>query len=935
MTKSFRWIAPLFAATMLTVPAWANEEPQYVPPASWVTGADKPVPPGKPVRGKIFLLSDMQSRLDAGRWEIFSDSAYHVASAELLDQLGTVYFEWQPDREDLVIHRLEILREGAVINLLADGKRFTVIRREQQLEENAIDGALTATMAIEGLRVGDTVRFASTHIRTSETLPEHAEALQFLPGPEAQTALATLRFIWPDTLPVRWRTMGDKIMVQEKPGANGMREIHIPLPIAKQNEKPGDAPPRFTMPPQIELSSMASWSDLSRRHAAAYVTDGDIAVNSPLAREVARITAASNDPVKRMTAAVQLVQREVRYLYNGLGTGNYEPQKPSETWQLRSGDCKAKTKLLLALLRELGIAADAVLVHSSLGDALPQRLPALGVFDHVIVRARIGETDYWLDGTASGADETSIGDVPPFRYGLPLMAAGSEISALPERVPARSDGAIELTYDQSYGIVYPPLVTARVTFRGEIADMMKTMERRATSEQMDDMAHAMLSDVTGNGSVISHKLDIIGDGSVVVLEARALGNMFWDRSEGAPQFPVGGPFASFSFGPDRSRTAWKDIPALRPAMRSEIVRHYKLPGDGKAFSIDGAETLDVDVAGVRVERAVTRAGAMISVRETQSSAAGEVAPSAFAAARAAAARVIERPLRFKTASTYPARWQELLATRDSNTLTPLLAAYQAIIDKDPDKALGYVNRAAFYAGIYREELALADYSKALALEDDPATRALRARMLSRLDRLDDALADLDAALDGKPGEANFIDSKVNTLRRLGRFDEALALTDERIEQGGAEKQQWLDLKAEVLGFAGKADEALAVVDEGLAVEPDSSAALNMRCWMRALLNRQLEGALEDCNRAIALSDDPVDKLDSRAMVYFRAGRLAEALADYDAVLMREPGYATSLFMRSIIHARQGRKADAARDLRGARLIDPWVERDMAVWGIKP
>ena len=126
--------------------------------------------------------------------------------------------------------------------------------------------------------------------------------------------------------------------------------------------------------------------------------------------------------------ALELVQDKVRYLFNGMEEGNYVPQTPTQTWSVRYGDCKAKTLLLLAMLRELGIEAEAVLANSQLGDWLPRRLPTPGAFDHVIVRATIGGESLWLDGTGSGARLADLGDVPAFRHALPLRAAGAELA---------------------------------------------------------------------------------------------------------------------------------------------------------------------------------------------------------------------------------------------------------------------------------------------------------------------------------------------------------------------------------------------------------------------------------------------------------------------------------------------------------------------------
>src|SRR3546814_5700852 len=98
----------------------------------------------------------------------------------------------------------------------------------------------------------------------------------------------------------------------------------------------------------------------------------------------------SSDLLDRASAALKLVQRDVRYIYVGLGNGNLTPATAEETWQRRYGDCKGKTALLLALLARLGIEAEAVLANNSGGDdGLDERLPNPGMFDHVLVRARI------------------------------------------------------------------------------------------------------------------------------------------------------------------------------------------------------------------------------------------------------------------------------------------------------------------------------------------------------------------------------------------------------------------------------------------------------------------------------------------------------------------------------------------------------------------
>src|SRR5690606_2894277 len=148
----------------------------------------------------------------------------------------------------------------------------------------------------------------------------------------------------------------------------------------------------------------------------------ELAEGSRAAGQAERIMRETVDPMERMAKAVRLVQDDVSYLLNGLDGGNYLPQGAEETWEKRYGDCKAKSVLLMGLLRHMGIEAEAVLVASRGGDALPELLPLPAAFDHMIVRARIDGTDFWLDGTSSGTRLSNIANVPAFHYALPLRA---------------------------------------------------------------------------------------------------------------------------------------------------------------------------------------------------------------------------------------------------------------------------------------------------------------------------------------------------------------------------------------------------------------------------------------------------------------------------------------------------------------------------------
>jgi tetratricopeptide (TPR) repeat protein len=138
-------------------------------------------------------------------------------------------------------------------------------------------------------------------------------------------------------------------------------------------------------------------------------------------------------------------------------------------------------------------------------------------------------------------------------------------------------------------------------------------------------------------------------------------------------------------------------------------------------------------------------------------------------------------------------------------------------------------------------------------------------------------------------------------------------------------------------YALMGDYGKAMADDNARVsnDPRSSFAYSNRCWDRAVSNRDLDGALEDCDHALDILPDDPDALDSRGLVHFRQGHLDDAIADYDAALSHNPKLASSLFMRGIVEIRKGDAAKGNADVQRAYAIYPRVGQQFAVFGIAP
>lgn len=925
----------LLAALCSSSAAWAGDKPLYRPAPEWISAAPQPDPAKQDETSPALVIYDQQQRVRDGEVWAYVDRAVRAVSPQSLSEMGTLQLGWQPDAGDLIVHRAEILRGAERIDLIERGQTFDVLRREEQLEQLKINGTLTATMTVEGLRVGDILRVSYSTTDRDRTLAGHAQSTLPLIAAPARAGFARARLSWPAGDKLAWRHHGAEAL--PKPvRRDGFDEIEVMLPLAKPEELPNDAPTRFRKLPLIEASSFADWQAVSRTMAPLYRTEGLVVAGGPLAVEAAKIAAKSTDPRVRAALALRLVQDEVRYLYRGMDGGNYTPQAPVETWSRRYGDCKAKTMLLLSLLHELKIEAEAVLVSSALGDAVPTRLPSAAAFDHVVVRATIGGKPVWLDGTGAGTRLADLDDVPAFRNVLPLRTAGAGLEPLPMRGPGRAMVETFIEFDHLAGVSMPALVDVTLVMRGPMAEMMRSAATQLDKSQLTDAAQRMANEVTGAMLLSGRSIAYDAEAATATMIARGIVGTQWRMRDGRYRHGLDKTVSGLDFAPDRARPAWRDIPVkTAPEPFAVVVRQrMRLPGGGAGFTLEGDRGFAGPIAGVSVTRKVSMAGGEIVAEDRLAGAAVEIPVAELGAARTQVSLAKKRLLEVVAPAKIAPRWKIALDA-DKATFAPLLDRYAEAIalDDDPGSVHGYVNRASFYAGIYDFRNAIADLDRVIAREPTADHHFRRGRLRMNIGDMAGARADAQAGLALQPDASEGVDMLATLRFEAGEADAALAMLDERIAAGGDEKSGFQMAKAMMLGEAKRVEEGAAIADEVVAAKPSNAGALNERCWFRGTMNVALEGALKDCTKAIELGENPAAYLDSRALVFLRMGRLDEALADLDAALETSPDLSSSLFMRGVIRKRRGDAAGSAEDLAAARLIAPRIDKLFGRWGI--
>jgi len=928
-------IAAIGALLASTAPALAGETPLVAPAPAWVTATADLDQASIPRGDGAIPLFDAQTLIDGGQTVSYVDAAQIVGNAGDLQRLGTFATNWQPAHGDLTLHRVEILRDGRTIDLLKDGAKLTVLRREAGLESQIIDGSLTAMRQIEGLRIGDIVRVAYSISNSDDMLGGKAQAAMVLLPRPMQIGTGRARLVWPQGQAVDWRVLLPGIAAAPKKVAGKFNEVVVPLPVAELPKKPGSLPARFQAMPLLVAGNFAGWSEVAAIMAPLYRTKGLIAQGSDLARVTDGIAAAHSEPVARMAEALRVVQSDVRYLLVAMGAGNYEPQPPAKTWEQRFGDCKAKTLLLLAMLDRLGIEAEPVLANSRLGDMVPQMLPAAQAFDHVFVHARAGGEDYWLDGTGIGARLADIRDVPRFGNVLPVRAAGSALVQLPQRADARPSPDIEIAYDATTGVHLPVPFTLTARYAGAAAERTRASIGDGRKEELDKFAASLAKTWTGSTTTVNPGMVYDAASALLTVRVEGLAYPDWDYRDGRLELEQA-PVLRVSFEPDRSTSQWRALPALIDNPWTARLRvSLALPPQAANAALEGDEPLAIDLPAVSYRRSVTREGATIVDAMASAETGAEVPAEAVSETKRKVTEIGEKVLRITLPADYPWRWDEVQRARKSPGLARMRAVFDQRIADKPDDAERLTQRAWLEERLLDWKAAEALHGRAIAVDASTARYLARARVRSMMGDNAGALADARAAHDLDPGDAKVRAALASALVQSGKSDEALELIDARPDIASDEGEGVYLSRVDALERGGHFDEALAMLDAALKKRASAPNLLNARCYMKALAMVDLTGALTDCTRAIELSDSPAPSFDSRAMVHFRAGRMAEALADIDSALMLEPELAETRFLRGLITWRESKGKAGAADMDAARRLKPAVEGYYARYGIKP
>jgi Domain of Unknown Function with PDB structure (DUF3857)/Transglutaminase-like superfamily len=246
---------------------------------------------------------------------------------------------------------------------------------------------------------------------------------------------------------------------EQKPQITGNQYVWEISDIPAVEEEP-DMPPwqavgarlaikYFPRDPAMRARTTGSWNDLGLWYNG--LTQSSRIASPEIKQKVAELTSGVSDPVAKIRALTDYMQRQIRYVAINIGIGGYQPHPAADVYAHQYGDCKDKATLLSTMLHEIGIDSYYVIVNTDRGVVRPE-YPSMH-FDHVILAIHLPDS-VQMNALYAAADEPGLGHILFFdptdeyvplgylpsqlqdNYGLVVTPAGGQIVRMPLLPPA-------------------------------------------------------------------------------------------------------------------------------------------------------------------------------------------------------------------------------------------------------------------------------------------------------------------------------------------------------------------------------------------------------------------------------------------------------------------------------------------------------------------
>ena len=435
-----------------------------------------------------YELLDEQNKVDSHGVVAYSHLVRVIDLADGLSAASEFHVDFNPAYETLVFHKIEIWRNGVRIDKL-NRRKVKMLHREPNLERQVYDGVVTASLVIDDARVGDRVDIAYSIRGTNPVFDGKYVHTAWMTSIKGPVKVARFRLLIPEDRVVQHRVGGD-VAIKETLH-DGLRDTEFLRVSVPQLHGDQFTPASAFLAEQISLSEYADWKAVvqwgENLFTSALTTPSDLVKKT--AQSLAT-KAVNSSPEEKVRLALDFVQNDIRYFGTEIGENSLRPTSPDVVIRQRFGDCKDKSLLLIALLKEMGIKAEPVFVSTQYRNNIDPAFPSPLSFNHAIARVEVGGKIFWLDGTRSGqtgtlAQRQSVG----LGKGLVLSDGIAGLADLPG-----TDNEERIVVEENYrfkSLSEAPVLELQTNYFGELAEMLRAAK---TGQPIDVLASKLNAD---------------------------------------------------------------------------------------------------------------------------------------------------------------------------------------------------------------------------------------------------------------------------------------------------------------------------------------------------------------------------------------------------------------------------------------------------------
>lgn len=418
-TLLFNCIVFLFSTIYVTAQITAEPEPKWTKEIAYSVND---IDIKNASSGTYLLLHDNQI-------EVQQESQYQRNVIKITDNVGiqsasTIKVDYDPSYQKLKFHKIQIIREGKIIDKL-NVSNFQELRREMNAENFLYDGSLSAVMNISDVRTNDIIDYSYSIIGFNPIHNNIFSGVYYLNDLEEVGAI-NLNIISKNELKYKLLNNAAKPMTTKNPETYEYNWL-VKKPKKLDYE---DGNPLWNISyDTVNISEYESWESVVDWAINVYKVKGNL--SPELQKKIKEINTHFQSNGDKIKATLDFVQNEIRYLGLESGIGSYKPFSPNQVYDQRFGDCKDKSLLMVTMLNHMGIEAYPVLVNTYLKHTIKDLLPSPTLFDHCVVRVESEFGGYWYDPTATnqGGDFDST-HFPDYRYALVIKEGNYEFDKI-------------------------------------------------------------------------------------------------------------------------------------------------------------------------------------------------------------------------------------------------------------------------------------------------------------------------------------------------------------------------------------------------------------------------------------------------------------------------------------------------------------------------